>query len=154
MLITDAHQIKPPGFASSKATSTLGAVGLNYERKLNKELTTFPGYDIWYQTWFTYNAGLICAPDFILVPNYTTDKPLPLLVIECKLKYNPDGTLKLTNLYLPVVRCAFKLNYDPIGIQICKHLSLDVKVKTIKSLAEAKPNSTNILQWLIHSKIT
>lgn len=152
MLITDAKAIKSPDFARSpRATSPIGGVGLAYERKLKKALETIHGYDVVYQPWFCYNDRLLCSPDFILVPNEEISN-LPLIIIECKLKYINDGVLKLHNLYLPVVRAAFKLRQDPIGILICKHLTIEVR-KTIKRLSEAQNNSTNILQWLIHSEL-
>lgn len=158
MIILDAKHVKRPYFigtpegASMRAKSKgaiseqLAALGLSYERKLFKELEKVPGYDIYYQQWFNYNTEYWCSPDFILVPNFSTESILPLIVVECKLKYVTDGTLKLTNLYLPVIKRAFKLTSDPIGIVICKSLS-PTAPKPIDSLSEAKPGANNVLMW-------
>lgn len=149
MLITDARQVAKPSFATGKASNLLAGLGLRYEKKLKLELEKLEDYTVYHNPWFLYNFTEYCSPDFVLWPN---EESLPLIVIECKLKYVKDGTSKLHNLYLPVVRLALKTKIDPIGIVIAKSLTPEVK-STISKLSEAAPDKNNIMLWLLHGRI-
>jgi hypothetical protein len=150
MLITDAKQIPKPSFATGKASNLLAGLGLRYEKKLRLELEKLKDFTVYHNPWFLFNSTEYCSPDFVLWPN---EEELPLIVIECKLKYVKDGTDKLHNLYLPVVRKALKTDFDPIGIVIAKSLTPEVK-STITCLSEAKENKNNMMLWLLNGRIT
>ena len=152
--ITSAKQVKTPAFAlNNKPNNQLKALGIRYEKKLHEELNSSSAlranYEIYHNPWFYYNDEFFCSPDFVLWPH---DSSNPLIVIECKLKYVLDGTSKLQNLYLPVIRKAYQLDTDPIGIVIAKSLTPEVK-KTITKIRDAQPESNNILLWLGHSRL-
>ena len=144
MFITDAKQTTKPSFAIGRPSNQMSAIGLGYERKLKKELEKLTNYTVYHNPWFIYNLTNYCSPDFMLWPN---EEDLPLIVVECKLKYVKDGTDKLNNLYIPVVKKALKIKEEPIGIVIAKSLTPEVKT-TIPTLSSAKPFKNNIMLWL------
>jgi len=152
--ITSAKAVPQPIFArNNKPNNQLKAQGLRYEKKVLESLSAsalHDSYEIYHNPWFYYNDEFFCSPDFILWP---TEPEAPLIIIECKLKYTLDGTNKLQNLYIPVIRKAYNLTTDPIGIVIAKSLTPEVK-KTIAKIRDAKPLENNILLWLGHTKLT
>lgn len=150
MLISDARQIPRPGFATNKASNVLSAIGIRYEKKLKAELEKLVDFEVYHNPWFLYNESEYCSPDFILWP---TSDQFPLIIIECKLKYVKEGTDKLKNLYLPVVKKALKLTSEPIGIVITKSLTPEVK-STISDLRSARADSDNTLLWLLNGRIS
>lgn len=153
VVIYSAKQVKEPAFVGTgRPLNQLTALGINYEKKLYADLEKHPdlkNYEIYHNPWFLYNDESYCSPDFILWPHNADE---PLIVIECKLKYTLDGTNKLKNLYLPVVRKAYQLRAEPLGIVVAKSLTPEVK-KTIHKIRDAEPNANNILLWLGHYPI-
>ena len=150
MLISDAKQIPKPSFATNKASNVVSALGLRYEKKLRLELEKLEEFDVYHNPWFKYNETEICSPDFILWPK---DEALPLIIIECKLKFVKDGLDKLNNLYIPVVKSAFKTEIEPVGILITKCLTPEVK-SIIHSLRDAAPDKENVILWLLNGRIS
>lgn len=136
----------PARFEKAKASNPLAALGLRYEKKVQKSLALRRGLTVETNPWFSFvdaNGAGLCSPDAIVFDNENA----LTMIVEVKLRYTPAAIAKLRTLYIPVVRKALALQVDPLPLVVCKHMIPDGP-RAGFDVREALSLRPPVLQWL------
>lgn len=148
--VTSSRLSNSPPFLSQRKATGARAAGLRYERKVQENLLAkyadryLPG------PWFIFhsdNGPRWCQPDGLLI-DINTGK---LLVVEIKNSITDRAWWWLNDLYVPVVRKAFGVNWDISTVTIVKwfdcKIPLPVKPVMCKDIEHAAPGQNAINIW-------
>lgn len=146
-MILSAQRTSPRALPISARSQA--KLGLAYERKFIKTLKESPGrppsVGIEHNPWMSYRDASgttqFCCPDGLIIDS----KFEFILVLEIKLTWTPEATVKLQELYCPVVARA--LGVPAKGLVICRNLLPD-SPRPQSSLTFAAMSATPLYQWL------
>jgi|SRR5215467_12098502 len=145
-------QRAPRVYKPSRSQQPGIVLGLRYERRLLKEITSlfkYRDFEIEHNPWFFYtlddNSTGACSPDILL-----HDNELGLTwVIEVKYTWIPDAIQKLRDLYCPVVELALSRITEPLVV--VKRLTPDSPTPKLGLLL---PSDVKLFQWSETGPIT
>lgn len=135
----------PSPFGKARGSNPAGRLGLQYERKVKKELEYHKKVgniiDVVHNPYFkfsdTVGAGA-CCPDFVL---YTKEA---IVIVEVKLTWVAEALEKLTHLYIPVLEAATGLKAH--GLVVCRNM-VPGSPPALFTLAEALAKPGSLLYW-------
>lgn len=134
-----------PTFTKQRGSNALARVGLTFERRVEKELTSHVATGhitrVVHNPWFAFedaSGSATCSPDFILW------KGAKLYVVEVKLTWVPEALPKLRGLYVPVLHKVF--NVPIVPFVIVRH-SAPGAPPPVFTLSEAMNEFGSVLLW-------